>query len=143
MDDYHEEFIKTATTPQEWMVIANQMSRRWQYHHCLSAIDGKHIAIRKPKKAGSNYFNYKNFHSIVLMVLVDGDYKFICVDFVSNGTSLDIQIFEDCLLKWVIDQDVIGFPPADHLPDDDKDILYFFVGNNAIDITSDLYDETI
>ncbi len=55
------------------MVVANQMSRRWQYNHCLGAIDGKHVAILKPMKAGSYYFNYKNFHSIVLMALVDGD----------------------------------------------------------------------
>ncbi len=47
VDDYHEEVIKTPTTPQDWMVVANQMSRRWQYHHCLAAIDGKHVAIHK------------------------------------------------------------------------------------------------
>ncbi len=61
-------------------------------------------------KAGSYYFNYKNFHSIVLMALLDGDYKFIWVDVGSNGPSSDAQIFEDCKLKCVIDQDVIGFP---------------------------------
>ncbi len=77
VDDYHEEVIKTLTTPQDWMVVANQMSRRWQYHHCLGAIDGKHVAIRKPMKAESYYFNYKNFHLLLLMALVDGDYKFI------------------------------------------------------------------
>ncbi len=53
--------------------------------------------------AGSYYFNYKNFHSIVLMALVDGDYKFIWVDVGSNGPSSDAQIFEDCELKHVID----------------------------------------
>ncbi len=89
VDNYHEEVIKTPTTPQDWMVVANQMNRRWQYHHCLGAIDGKHVAIRKPMKAGSYYFNYKNFHSIVLMAVVDGDYKFIWVDVGANGPSSD------------------------------------------------------
>ncbi len=102
-------------------MVANQMSRKWQYHHCLGAIDGKHVAIRKPMKAGYYYFNYKNFHSILLMALVDGGYKFIWVDVGSNGPSSNAQIFEDCELKRAIDQDVIDFPPADHLPDDDKD----------------------
>ncbi len=55
-----------------------------------------------------------------MMDLVDGDYKFIWVDVCSN-----VQIFEDCELKRVIDQDVIGFPPADQLPDDDKNTPYW------------------
>ncbi len=127
VDDYHEEVIKTHTTPQDWMVVAKQMSRRRQYHHCLGAIDGKHVAIWKLMKAGSYYFNYQNFHSIVLMALLDGDYKFIWVDVGSNGPSSDAQIFEDYELKHAIEQDVIGLPPADHLRDDDKDTPIFLL----------------
>ncbi len=48
VDDYHEEVIKIPTAQQDWMVVLNQMSRRWQYHHCLGVIDGKHVAIWKP-----------------------------------------------------------------------------------------------
>ncbi len=44
--------IITPTTPDDWMVIANTNSHRWQYHYCLGAIDGKHVAIRKPMNAG-------------------------------------------------------------------------------------------
>ncbi len=103
VDTYHEEVIITPTTPDDWMVIAINNSRKWQYHHCLGAIDGKHVAIRKPMKAGSYYYNYKNFHSIILITLVDGDYKFTWVEVGANGTSLDAQIFEDCGLKATID----------------------------------------
>ncbi len=94
-DAYREEVIVTPTTPDDWMVIAYTNSRRWQYHHCLGAIDGKHVAIRKPMNAGSYYFNYKNFHSIVLMALVDGDYKFTWLEVGANGTSSDTQISRD------------------------------------------------
>ncbi len=48
VDAYHEEVIMTPTTPDDWMVIANNNSRKGQYHHCLGAMDGKHVAIRKP-----------------------------------------------------------------------------------------------
>ncbi len=59
------------------------------------------------------------------MAQVDGDYKFIWVDVGSNCPSLDAQIVQDCELKRAIEQDVIGFSPADHLQDDDKDTPYF------------------
>ncbi len=44
---------------------------------------------------------------------------------------MDAQIFEDCGLKEAIEQRVIGFPPPDHLPDDDSGTPCFFVGDNA------------
>ncbi len=34
-------------------------------------------------------------------------------------------------LKEAIDRHVIGFPPPLHLPDDDRDTPYFFVGDDA------------
>ncbi len=131
VDTYHEEVIVTPITPDDSMVNANTNSCRWQYHHYLGAINAKHVAIRKPMNAGSYYFNYKNFHSIVLMALIDGDYKFIWVEVGANGTSSNVQIFEDCGLKEAIEQRMIGFPPPDHLPDDDRDTPYFLVGDNA------------
>ncbi len=131
VEAYHKEVILTPYTPEDWMVIANNNSRRLQYHHCLGAIDGKHVAISKPVNGSSYYYNYKNFHLIVLMALVDGDYKLTWVEVGANGTSSDAQIFEDCCLKQAIDQHAIGFPPPDHLPDDDRDTPYFFVGDDA------------
>ncbi len=48
--------------------------------------------------------------------------------------SSDAQIFEDCELKFAIEQDVIGFPPADHLSDDVKDTPNFVVGDDAFPV---------
>ena len=76
-DEYAQEVISTPTTPEEWLQIADQFGARWQFHHTLGALDGKHVAIKRPRNGGSKYFNYKGYHSIVLMALVDAEYKFI------------------------------------------------------------------
>ncbi len=69
------------------------------------------------------------------MALLDRDYKFTWVEAGANGTSSDAQIFEDCGLKKASDQYVIGFPPSCHLPDEDRDTPYFFVGDDAFPLS--------
>ena len=79
-DEYHDEVIICPTTEEEWKRVAEQFSERRQFHHTLGALDGKHVAIRCLKNAGSLYYNYKGFNSIILLALVDNDYKFVWAD---------------------------------------------------------------
>jgi len=41
----------------------------------LGALDGKHIRVQKPWNSGSFFYNYKQFFSVVLMAVVDADYR--------------------------------------------------------------------
>jgi hypothetical protein len=57
--------------PEEWL------EKRWQFPHCCGALDGKHVAVTCPWNTGSVYRNYKGFFSMVIMALVNADYKFL------------------------------------------------------------------
>ena len=62
------------------------------------------MRIKKPPKSGSLYHNYKGFFSVILMALVDTEYKLRWVDIGTEGSCSDAQIFnlraegED--IKW-------------------------------------------
>ncbi|CAH1970393.1 unnamed protein product [Acanthoscelides obtectus] len=52
---------------EDWKEIADLFEARWNFPHCLGAIDGKHIDIIPPAGSGSEFFNYKGRHSMVLL----------------------------------------------------------------------------
>ena len=79
------------------------------------ALDGKHIAIKKPKKSASEYFNYKSYVSLVLLALVDADYKFLRVNAGASGSSSDAQIFNRRKLKRRIENRTFRLPPPEPL----------------------------
>jgi len=66
-------------------MIANEFEQRWNFPHCVGAMDGKHIVVQKPTKSGSAFFTYKHTFAIQLLAVVDADYKFIYVDVGCQG----------------------------------------------------------
>lgn len=79
-DHYHDKVMKCPTTPKEWKDVADAFSEKWNFHHCCGAIDGKHVRIQAPPRSGGRYYNYKGYHSIIMLALVDANYKFLYVD---------------------------------------------------------------
>ena len=131
LDEYEDEVFNCPTTPDGWRAIAELFSSRWNFHHCCGAIDGKHIAIKCPKKSGSVYYNYKGYYSIVLLAVVDANYKFIWANVGSPGSASDAGIFNDSPLPRSLETNTIGFPDADPLPHDNVPMPYFIVGDDA------------
>lgn len=92
VDEYKDEVIACPSTAAEWKAIADDFERRWNVPHAIGALDGKHVSIRKPIRSGSLYYNYKKFCSIILLALVDANYKFLWIDVGGFGHQSDAQV---------------------------------------------------
>lgn len=55
----------------------------------------KTCAGKNPAHSGSVYYNYKEFVSIILLAVVDSEYRFIFVDIGANGKDSDSTIFKE------------------------------------------------
>ena len=104
---------------------------RWNFPHCVGALDGKHILVQKPKKSGSLFFNYKHFHSITLLALVDANYRFLYVDVGGEGLMSDGGLWQHSKLRKRIEKDRLGIPSADNLPQPETKFPYMIVGDDA------------
>ena len=76
--------------------------------HAVGTIDVKHIVMKKPKKSGSDYYNYKGFFFLVLLALVDAEHRFLWIDCVSSGSCSDAQIFNGGDSREKIKDDSLG-----------------------------------
>ena len=78
----------------------------------------------------SLFYNYKGLYSIVILTLVDANYRFIYVDVGAYGAHTNFGIFRECGLYYALEQDEAGLPPSDPLPGGDIDVLIFIVGDD-------------
>jgi len=102
--------LQIPNTEDEWRNVANDFSRRWQFPHCVGALDGKHVAIVAPANSGSLFYNYKHFFSVVLLALVDANYKFLYVDIGCYGRSADGGVFSNSTLSKALANNSLNVP---------------------------------
>ena len=131
LKEFQHEYLMCPTEPEDWKKIEERFRNRWNVSHAVGALDGKHIAIKKPKKSGSEYFNHKGCFSLVLLALVNADYKFLWVNMVASGSSSDAQIFNHSKLKRRIENGTLGLPPPEPLGPGGPDLHYFLLGDDA------------
>lgn len=123
-------------TPDKLKHIAERFEQLWNLPNCIGALDGKHIRIEKFPHTGSENFNYKHFHSTVLMACCDADGLFTIIEPGYAGRNSDGGIFKASSMNfWITHGNNI--PPPSPLRYDDRNIPfpYYFVGDEAFPLT--------
>ncbi|XP_070401439.1 uncharacterized protein [Nothobranchius furzeri] len=133
-----EEYLKTPSTETEWKVIAKDFEDKWHFPHCIGAIDGKHIFIQPPANSGSTFYNYKSRFSIILMAVVDTNYRFVYASAGTQGRASDAGVFAHSDLREAMDTGTLNVPPDATLPGTDSTMPYVLIGDEAYPLRPDL-----
>lgn len=133
-------FFKVPCTTEAWNQIASEFQTKWQFPHALGALDGKHVCIEAPPQEGSYYYNYKGFHSIVLLALVDAHYNFIYIDCGGNGRISDGGIYKNSSLYEALNNvnNPLNIPKPKPLPGRQRSIPYCIIGDDAFALSHTL-----
>ena len=82
---------------------------RYCFYVFVAAIDGKHIRIRNPVDTHRVYYNYKKYFSIILMAVVDADYRFQYIEVAAEGRCGDAGLFNESDLMKAIESGMTLF----------------------------------
>lgn len=105
-----DEFLPQPTE-EKWRKIADNFNKTAQFPNCLGAIDGKHIRVNNFPHSGSMNLNYKGYFSIVLMAVVDAEYKFTYVDIGAYGKDCDSSVFQRTIFYNLLLREQLQIPP--------------------------------
>lgn len=125
-------------TDDEWKKTAEEFENKWNFVHCVGAIDGKHIAIEKPSGSGSEFFNYKHFFSVVLLAVVNANYEFIYVNTGTNGSVSDGGVIKTTAFYRKMMSGELNLPPPSDLPGTSTPAPFVFVGDSAFAINRNI-----
>lgn len=91
---------------------------------------------KNPSRSGTLYYNYKGFFSIILLALVDANYKFFWADVGNQCSSSDAQIFKNAPMRNGLENGTLCLPDSEPLPHDDRPTPYFLIGDDAFRLRS-------
>lgn len=110
-----EDFMAVPTT-ETWRSIAEQFEERWNFPLCCGALDGKHVVLKAPPNSGSQFFNYKGTFSIVLLAVVDANYRFRVIDVGGFGRTSDGGILANSAFGRALRAGTLHLPADQPLP---------------------------
>lgn len=129
-------FFQLPTNEQQWKSIANEFDKRWNFPHCIGAMDGKHVVIQRPENTVGEFHNYKGTHSIVLFAIVDANYCFTYVNVGCQGRISDGGVFKSNAFYKKIEKNELNLPHNEPLRGRTVSVPYVLVADDAFALST-------
>ncbi|XP_064469559.1 uncharacterized protein LOC135384278 [Ornithodoros turicata] len=125
-------------TEAGWKAIAKEFLKRWCFPNCAGAVDGKHVKITCPKKSGSRFYNCKGTFSIVLMAVVDSQYKCLLIDVGAEDRQSDSGVLKASAIGHHLEAGTLGLNGMSLLPGTSSAAPHVLIGDEAFQLRTDL-----
>ena len=119
---------------EEWQNITDQTNSRWRFSNCYTVVDRKHVGIICPPHSGSKFYSYKCFYSIILLALVDYDYKFLVAEVGCQGRLSDGGVYRNCSFYSALKKNKLNLPDTQPLPQSSDPYWKFHQENDKMPI---------
>ena len=87
---------------------------------------------------GSQYYNYKGTHSIIMMVVAGGSYEVIWADVGANGRMYDGAVLKNSKFGQKLTADALNLPEPLPLPNRTEPTPYVFIGDDVFALSPNL-----
>ena len=139
-----EECLNVPNTKEQWLELANGTYEKWHFPNAYEAINGKHIALFHTRDIASEFYNYKGFYSLVLMAIVDYNYKFMYVDVGCQSRVSGGGVFCNTSFCKALENGQLNLPDPAPLSlnrdwnweQDSTPVLFVFIGDDAFPLTT-------
>lgn len=130
--------VMPVPTEADWKRKEQRFRSQWNFLNCIGALDGKHVIIEAPPNSGSLYFSYKKTFTIVLLALVDADYRFTVIDVGALGKNSDSQILINSNFGKALIDGQLNLPADRLIQGTDIKLPHVIVGDEAFPLTRHL-----
>ncbi|XP_069606366.1 uncharacterized protein [Ranitomeya imitator] len=120
---------------EDWVKIAHGFQDNCDFPHCIGALDGKYIRVRKLPNSGSQFYNYKQFFSVVLLAVVDSHYRFIIVNIGAYGRTGDSRVFNSSIMGRRLGENQLDLPQRQIPGSNVEAVPYVLVADEAFQLT--------
>jgi len=118
-------------TEEELKKKGEEFNSPWHFPNCIGATDDKHIEIQTPPNSGSLFFNYKKTFSVVLLALVDANYKITIIDVGGYDKSSDGGLFTSSILGKSLEAITLNIPNSKPPPNSEEPLPFVIVDDET------------